>query len=125
MLVIKAPMLPKEVYDRLLADLTNQAKSGVVLLPPGLELLNEVPADEEIQVVQQIHEGPDVVNVTAQEWQGIMDYFRSLHDCATCKHAPKCTDPDCFFAECTVAGCVCRDCMNGSKWEWRWSHGKD
>lgn len=69
--------------------------------------------------------GEDVVAVPAAEWQATMDYFRSLHDCATCKHAPKCTDPDCLFAECTVAGCVCRDCLNGSKWEWRYAHGKD
>lgn len=70
---------------------------------------------------QQIPEGMDVVTVPAAEWQETMDYIRALHDCATCKHAPKCKDPDCFFAECTVAGCVCRDCLNGSKWEWR--HG--
>lgn len=123
MLVIKAPNVSRDEYDLLLRALQRQAEKGVVLLPAGLELLNEVPADEEIMVVQEIT-AADMVTVPAEAWAAAVNYITALHDCGTCKHAPKCTAPDCFFAECTVAGCVCRDCMNGSKWEWRHGNGK-
>lgn len=123
MLVIKAPHMSMDNYAELLQSLQLQAKYGVVLLPPGLELLNEVPADEEIKVVQQIT-AAGMVTVPAEAWAAAVSYITALHDCGTCKHAPKCTDPDCFFAECTVAGCACRTCRNGSAWEWRHGHGK-
>ena len=34
-------------------DIHMQARAGVIVLPASCELLNEVPADEEIQVVHQ------------------------------------------------------------------------
>ena len=121
MLVFRVPLLSRVAMACIEENLRRQAETGVVVIPPGIELLNEVPADEEIKVVQQIPEGVDVVKVPAHEWQDTMEYIQALHDCATCKHAPKCPDPACFFAECTVAGCACRDCLNGSGWEWRFA----
>lgn len=110
MVVVKCPMLPPHRYDDLLRSLTAQAKNGVILLPVGCELVNEVPADEEIKVVQQTTEGPDVVTVPAAEWQHIADYIRSRRDCATCAHRMTPT---------------CCPCYDGSMWKWRYGHGKE
>ena len=126
MLVIKCPMMTHDVYNFLVESLTAQAKNGVVVLRPGLELLNEVPADEEIKVVQQIAAGQDVVQVPAETWQAAMDYITALHDCGTCKHetdGTACLASACDCGACTVAGCVCRTCHNGSAWEWRHGNG--
>lgn len=128
MLVIKCPALSSKKYDKLLADLTAQAKSGVVLLEPYLELLNEVPADEEIKVVQGTPAGKDVAMIPAAEWWEAMEYIRALHDCATCKHETDgrvCLDADCDCTACAErASCACANCHNGSGWEWRYGHGK-
>lgn len=77
---------------------------------------------------QQIPEGMDVVTVPAAEWQETVDYIRALHDCATCKHdqdATACKDVDSICFDCTSADCPCKNCTNGSAWEWRYDHGKD
>lgn len=53
MVIIKCNVhLNGDEYHRLQRDLADQAANGVIVLPPWCELLNEVPADEKIQVVQ-------------------------------------------------------------------------
>lgn len=125
MLVIKAPHMSIEDYATLLESLQLQAKNGVVLLPPGLELLNKVPPDEEITVVQQIT-AADMVTVPAEAWAAAVNYITALHDCGTCRHetdGTACLASACDCGACTVAGCACRTCHNGSAWEWRHGHG--
>lgn len=53
MLVFRIPLLPRGALAKIEENLRRQAETGVVVLPPGIELLNEVPADEEIQIIQQ------------------------------------------------------------------------
>lgn len=56
MVIIKCnSMLKAAEHDWMWRRLVNMSKSGVILLPPGFELLNEVPADADIVVVK---EGP-------------------------------------------------------------------
>lgn len=127
MLVFKVPTVDRDALCKIEENLRRQAKTGVVVLPPGIDLLNEVPPDEEIMVVQQITAGQDVVQVPAETWQAAMDYITALHDCGTCKHetdGTACLASACDCGACTVAGCVCRTCHNGSAWEWRHGHGK-
>ena len=52
MVIIRCNLFVKaEGMAKLHAELVRQADTGVILLPCGFELLNEVPADEEIAVV--------------------------------------------------------------------------
>ena len=52
MVVIKChALLTRGQFRELHDDLVEMAKTGVVLLPPGCELLNEVPPDTEVIVV--------------------------------------------------------------------------
>lgn len=53
MVVIKCNLhMDGDDYHRLQRDLQAQASTGVIVLPPWCELLNEVPADEKVKVVQ-------------------------------------------------------------------------
>lgn len=49
--------------------------------------------------------------------------LRSSKDrCKFCEHAAKprlCEGSDYFCRECFQKDCICRNCQNGSKWEWR------
>jgi hypothetical protein len=119
--------LPDEQYARLVVGINQQAKyNGVITLPPYCELLNEVPPDEEIMVVQQIT-AADMVTVPAEAWADAVNYITALHDCGTCRHEPDgtaCLASACDCGACTVEGCVCGRCCNGSAWEWRHGNGK-
>jgi hypothetical protein len=126
-LVIETPVLSPEKFAELHAGLIAQAKRGIVLLSPPLKLLNAQTADEKILVIQEpAAEG--MVQVKTEEWQEIADYIATQSDCATCKHDPDgtvCLACECDCGACTVAGCSCRTCHNGSAWEWRHGHGKE
>lgn len=101
-----------------------QAHAGVIVLPSICELLNEVPADEEIQV---IHQDPRVAELEA-ELARAMFYISAQKECQTCKHEmnPYMSD-DCLAdcEKCTGAACqgICKTCINGSNWEWRGACG--
>ena len=53
MIIIKCnALLSDEQFAKAWENLYRMAELGVVLLPPGWELLNEVPADTEIVVAK-------------------------------------------------------------------------
>ena len=101
-----------------------QAETGVIVLPPWCELLNEVPNDEEIQILPLID--ARVAEFRREVAQALADLSKA-HTCETCKHEP--IDPyECFETgyacnSCNEPSCVCRDCDEGSRWEWR--HARD
>lgn len=106
-----------------------QAKKGVIVLPPWCELLNEVPAGEEIQIIQQ-KDGDRVAELEQQMATALADLSKT-RSCDSCKHEP--VDPyQCYTtgyncAGCTAGGCVCETCDPAAreKWEWRGSHGAE
>lgn len=54
MVIIKCKFFMKnEQFAQTWENLHKMAQLGVILLPPGFELLNEVPPDEEIVVVKK------------------------------------------------------------------------
>lgn len=98
------------------------AKDGIIVLPHWCELLNEVPADDGVQIVQQTQDAR--VEELEQELARAMFYISAQKDCATCKHDP--ILGDLCFADCTECkcdGCRCRHCREGSLWEWVGIHG--
>lgn len=93
-----------------------QAATGVIILPDCCELLNEVPADEEIKV---IHQDARVAELE-KELAAAMEYITTLKDCDACKHTKNVPDTcPCECEKCRHEDCYCRDCTDGSKWEWR------
>lgn len=100
--------------------LKEQAKDGVIILPAFCELLNEVPADEEIKVIRQ---DARVAELEA-ELARAMFYISAQKECNTCKQYEKALSTcDNVCSECKKEECFCRDCHDGSKWEWRGAHG--
>lgn len=116
-----------EDYLRYCENIRAQAAAGIIVLPPWCELLNEVPQDQEIQILQQ-KDDDRVAALEAQLARAMADLCRA-HKCESCKHEP--IDPvDCYESgyackQCKETGCWCRDCDDGSKWEWRGSHGAE
>lgn len=54
MIIVKCNyLLDTASHDKLWRHLVSMAESGVIVLTPGLELLNEVPADAEISIVKE------------------------------------------------------------------------
>lgn len=50
------------------------------------------------------------------------DLLKSIDRCKFCEQMEKpllCVGSDYFCDECNQHTCVCRDCLNGSKWAWR------
>lgn len=54
MVIIKCNIhLKADEFTKTWEGLVEMADSGVILLPPGMELLNEVPADSDIIVIKE------------------------------------------------------------------------
>lgn len=56
------------------------------------------------------------------------DLLSSSDRCKTCEQAEKpllCEGSDYLCNECNQHTCVCRDCLDGSKWGWRGMKGAD
>lgn len=121
MVIIKCnAALPDAQRRTLEINLHDQAADGVIVLPNFCELLNEVPADEEIQV---IHQDTRVAELEA-ELAAAMKYINAQRACSTCKQYDNAlTKCDNVCSECKKEDCFCRTCHNGSKWEWRAAHG--
>lgn len=57
MVIIKCEtILPADSFATVWTQLVKMAVCGVILLPPGFTLLNEVPPDTEIVVIKQKEE---------------------------------------------------------------------
>ena len=101
------------------------AKDGIIVLPPWCELLNEVPADEDVKVVQLPH--AERLTELEQQLARAMFYISAQKDCATCRHSERdplaCTMANGVCAICSESGCGCRTCRDGSQWEWLGAHG--
>lgn len=124
MVIIKVnKSLKAEAAYSLHQVLKEQAKDGVVILPVFCELLNEVPADEGIQIIRQ----DDRVAELEAELARAMFYISALKDCSTCKNQTNAAEScwaDC--GECCLSNsCVCAGCFDGSKWEWVGAHGNE
>lgn len=99
-----------------------QAATGVIILPDCCELLNEVPADEEIKV---IHQDARVAELEA-ELAAAVEYITEKKDCCFCKHNPTaakmCESEDLMCCDCSKRpDCICTKCRDGSEWEYRGS----
>ena len=112
-----------EDFVTIMQGIQNQAKTGVILLPSFCDLLNEVPADEEIQIIRQ----DERVAELEAELARAMFYISALKDCSTCKNQTNAAEScwaDC--GECCLSNsCVCAGCFDGSKWEWVGAHGNE
>lgn len=101
-----------------------QASTGVIVLPECCELLNELPADEEIQV---IHQDARVAELE-RELAAAMAYISAVKDCCTCKHemgVNSACPADCECCDGEPCAHLCRVCIDGSKWEWRGTYGRE
>lgn len=117
MVVIRINGSIKAEQARIITEAVHtQAKTGVIVLPGICELLNEVPADEEIQVFYQ----DERVAELEAELARAMYYITAQKECVTCKQYEKALSAcDSICSECKKEACFCRDCHDGSKWEWR------
>lgn len=117
MVIIKCnAALPADQRRRLEINLHDQAADGVIVLPPTCELLNEVPKDEEIQIM---HQDTRVAELEA-ELAAAVEYIKAQKDCTACAHnyEPKrCNDDYC--ARCPKTSCPCSSCHGFSNWKWR------
>lgn len=126
MVIIRSMLhLPGYDMERLIDEINAQAQRGVIVLPSWCELLNEVPADEEIKVIQPTD--ADRVAELERELAAAMAYITSIKDCDTCKHRIKTNAPcemmdyDCY--RCNCMECICKSCYGASNWEWRGASG--
>lgn len=125
MVVIRINGSIKAEQARIITEAVHtQAKTGVIVLPGICELLNEVPADEEIQVFYQ----DERVAELEKELATAMAYISAEKACVTCKHLPIQDRPGCEVSdytcqECDDQSCECKSCdKNGSNWEWKGTH---
>lgn len=123
MVIIRANGLHRrEQIEALAADIRAQAETGVIVVPSWCELLSEVPAGEEIQILQQ---DTRVAELEA-ELARAMFYISAQKECTTCAHnydVKKCNDNLCH--NCPTKSCPCSSCIDGSNWEWRGAHGTE
>lgn len=124
MVIIKCNAYMEEtLHRRLEINIHDQAADGVIVLPPFCELLNEVPAEEKIQI---LHQDKRVAELEA-ELARAMFYISAQKSCTTCKHGRSdmqfCA-VDCGKC-CQASVCTCADCFNGSKWEWISADGNE
>lgn len=124
MVIIKCNAYMEETLRRRLEiNIHDQAADGVIVLPPFCELLNEVPADEEIQIA---HQDARVAELE-EELARVMFYISEQKSCETCKYE----NPDIKFctADCGACigygNCICGSCFDGSKWEWKYANGNE
>ena len=82
-----------------------QAPSGVIVLPAYCELLNEVPADEEIQVLHQDTRVAELEEQLQQQKKRANDLQARL--CKCCTYDPPAGTPI------TLATPACLACENG------------
>ena len=124
MVIIKCnAALSGEDFVNIMQGIQNQAATGIVMLPCFCELLNEVPADEEIQIIRQ----DDRVAELEAELARAMFYISAQKSCDTCRNLSQVAEScwaDC--GECCLSkSCICAGCFDGSKWEWVGAHGKE
>lgn len=119
MVIIRSTLhLNSEAMAHLIMEIETQAKRGVIVLPAWCELLNEVPADEEIKVIQQ----DTRVAELEKELATAMAYIFAAKDCETCKHEMRPgTSCPCECDYCSGEPCkgICKTCSYGSNWEWK------
>jgi len=96
-----------------------QAGNGVIVLPNFCELLNEVPEDEEIKVIQQSK--ADQVAELEEKLAQAMAYISAQKDCDTCLYDGQkiLCQVDCLTC---AEPCECKSCHDGSNWKWRHDH---
>lgn len=122
--------IPGDDLEPIVREIRAQAETGIIVLPNWCEVLG-VLADgfpvEEIQIIQQ--KDDDRVAALERELAAAVADLTKAHTCKSCKHEP--IDPyicythnyDC--TSCLEEGCKCRDCDEGSCWEWRHAHGSE
>ena len=121
---IDAPLPPAELA-RVTKEIKAQAsQDGIIVLPCWCELLNEVPADDGVQIVTQ----GDRVAELEQELARAMFYISAQKDCNTCKHEMDGANADrcpaaCEWCNGEPCAHTCQTCDNGSNWEWVGIHG--
>lgn len=129
-MIVKCPAkIPGEQYHALVTDLHKQAQDdGLVVLPYFCDLL-AVSEDMELQITQEKTEGTRVAALE-KELAAAMAYISTDKDCRTCKHIMEpIMDDDCLgeCEQCTGGPCkgICKNCVKGSNWEWRHTHGTE
>ena len=124
MVIIRANGLHRrEQMEALAADIRAQAETGVIVVPSWCELLSEVPAGEEIQILQQ---QDDRVAELEAELRRAMFYISAQRACGTCEQYDKAlAECDNICSQCLKEECFCRTCHDGSKWKWRGAHGTE
>ena len=114
-------ILAASTHQTLVSDIHDQAKSGVIVLPACADLLAAGNDGEEIQIILQ----DDADRVAALETAlglALADLAKNK-SCETCAHEPinpyDCYETGYACKSCKDGGCICRDCDECSKWEWR------
>lgn len=74
-----------------LEGIHNQARTGVIVLPSFCELLNEVPADEEIKVLHQDARVAELEKMLEEQRKVSYTLHRRL--CSACSYEPTDGDP--------------------------------
>lgn len=102
----------------ILEGIHNQARAGVIVVPQCCEVLHNDQDDEDPKIVYEYE--PARVKELEAELAAAMEYINAARACVTCKQYEKMlSDCDNVCSECKKAACICRDCADGSKWEWR------
>lgn len=106
-----------------------QAETGVIVLPPWCEVLGQLTDDYPVEKIQLIQQKDDArVAELEQELAKAVADLAKAHTCETCKHEPidpyACFDNEYLCQSCNDQRCVCRDCDEGSRWEWRHAHAE-
>ena len=122
MMIIRInPTIILEDYLRFAENIIAQAAAGVIVLPTWCEVLHNGNDGEEIQIILQ----DDADRVAALETAlglALADLAKNK-SCETCAHEPinpyDCYETGYACKSCKDGGCICRDCDECSKWEWR------
>lgn len=92
--------------DPFLANILNRAIMCVENQPKAADLIDTRVAELEAELARAMH------------------YISAQKACGTCKQYVKALSTcDNVCSECKKDECYCRDCHDGSKWEWRGADG--
>lgn len=122
--------LTAEDHARAAENIRAQAETGLIILPFSYEVLANMAPGFPAEAIQIIRQKDDerVAALEAQLARALSD-LANTGSCETCAHEPinpyTCFETGYACGSSEETGCICRDCYERDKWEWRGSRGAE